>query len=90
MFYKCFIGDYRERSVVVWSTYNYEILTTSQTEYPIHDLKWDPYTVNEFASVGQDGQVLFWLLDETTAEVCLNLHQTDVPEELLQKHHVVG
>lgn len=81
------VGDYRDCSIVVWSTNNYEILTTSRAASPIHELKWDPYTVNEFASVGQNGTVLFWLLDETTSDVCLNVHEADVPEELLQGHH---
>ena len=29
-----------------------EILTTTTTTAPINHLKWDPYTANEFASVG--------------------------------------
>lgn len=73
---------------MVWSTLNYEILTTSKTTTAIHDLKWDPFSVNEFVSVGQGGSVLFWLLDETRNNVCLNVHEADVPEELLQKHGV--
>lgn len=75
--------------MVVWSTYDYEILTSSRVNNPIHELKWDPYTVNEFASVGANGTVLFWLLDETSSEVCLNVHEAEVPEELLQTHHMV-
>lgn len=39
-------------------------------------------------SVGQDGSVLFWLLDETKNNACLNVHEAEVPEELLQKHGV--
>ncbi|XP_056017616.1 WD repeat-containing protein 90-like isoform X2 [Ostrea edulis] len=80
------VGDYQDSSIVVWSTLNYEILTTSKTTTAIHDLKWDPFSVNEFVSVGQGGSVLFWLLDETRNNVCLNVHEADVPEELLQKH----
>lgn len=51
-------------------------------------MKWDPFSVNEFVSVGQDGSVLFWLLDETKNNACLNVHEAEVPEELLQKHGV--
>ena len=65
-------------------------MTTSRAASPIHELKWDPYTVNEFASVGQNGTVLFWLLDETTTDVCLNVHEAEVPDELLQGHHKVS
>lgn len=80
------VGDYQDCTIVVWSTRNYEILTTSKTTSAIHDLKWDPFSVNEFVSVGQDGSVLFWLLDETKNNACLNVHEAEVPEELLQKH----
>ena len=67
------VGDYHECSVVVWSTTNYAVLTTSYAKEPIHSLLWDPYTVNEFVSVGQNSTVLFWLLDETVGKVCLNV-----------------
>ena len=83
-------GDYHECSIVVWSTSNYSVLTSTHTSLPIHHLRWDPYTVNEFASVGENGTVLFWLLDETGAEAALNFHEAEVPEDLLQTHHMVG
>ncbi|XP_053384270.1 WD repeat-containing protein 90-like isoform X2 [Mercenaria mercenaria] len=77
------VGDYRDCTIVIWSTHNYCILTTSKAASPIHDLRWDPYTVNEFSSVGQNGTVLFWLLDETTSNICLNVHEGEVPDDLL-------
>ena len=67
------IGDYRECSVAIWSTIDYNLLVTSFTRYPIHCVKWDPYTMNEFATVGQNGTVLFWLLDETKQQITLNV-----------------
>ncbi|XP_041363253.1 WD repeat-containing protein 90-like isoform X2 [Gigantopelta aegis] len=82
------VGDYQECSLVVWSTTNYDTLSITKTAHPIHDLKWDPFTMNEFASVGANGNLLFWLLDETSSDVCLNVHEADVPEELLQMHHM--
>ena len=84
-----FSGDYRDCTIVVWSTDSYGILTTSKAASPIHSLKWDPYTVNEFASVGQNGTVLFWLLDETTTNICLNVHDAEVPDDLLRLKHGV-
>ena len=75
---------------MVWSTQSFDIVTSARTEFPIHDLSWDPYTVNEFSSVGENGTVLFWLLDETGVTAALNVHEADVPEELLQTHHMVG
>ena len=85
-----FLGDYRDCTIVVWSTDTYGILTTSKAASPIHSLKWDPYTVNEFSSVGQNGTVLFWLLDETATNICLNVHEAEVPDELLKIKHVVS
>ncbi|KAJ8318923.1 hypothetical protein KUTeg_004014 [Tegillarca granosa] len=55
---------------------------------PINELKWDPYTVNEFATVGQNGTLLFWLLDETTNDICLNVHEAEIPDELVQLPHM--
>lgn len=75
-------GDYREYCIVVWETTSYQIAATSMAPAPIHCLKWDPFAVNEFVSVGEQGTVLFWLLDETSSEVCLNVHEADLPDEL--------
>lgn len=81
------VGDYRECSVVVWSAINYAILTSTKTSIPMNDLKWDPYTTNEFASVGEHATVLFWLLDETAKEASLSVHEAKIPDELLTQHH---
>ncbi|XP_065066075.1 WD repeat-containing protein 90-like [Rhopilema esculentum] len=76
------IGDYRECSVVIWSTMDYTVLVSTFTRYPIHAVSWDPFTMNEFATVGQNGSVLFWLLDETKQQAFLNIHEAEVPEEI--------
>ena len=36
----------------------------------------------------QGGVVLFWLVDETGSDVRLNVHEAEVPEELLKTHHM--
>lgn len=79
-------GDYRDRTVVVWSTYDYSVLTQSTASQPIHEVRWDPYAANEFASVGAGGNLLFWLLDETSPNISLNVHEARVPSELLRSH----
>lgn len=89
----CYIfssGDYRDCTIVIWSTTTYCILTTSKAASPIHELKWDPYTVNEFSSVGQNGTMLFWLLDETTSSFGLNVHEAEVPDDLLYSKSTVS
>ena len=58
---------------MVWCTRDMVVLAASCARHPVHDVMWDPYTANEFASVGQDGSVLFWLLDETGEKLTLNV-----------------
>ena len=78
------IGDYRECSIAIWSTLDYSLLATSFTRYPIHAVKWDPYTMNEFTTVGQNGSVLFWLLDETKTQAVLNVRFFNLPAQLVR------
>lgn len=77
-------GDYRDSEVVVWCASSYIVLTSAKTDGAINSLRWDPYTVNEFATVGEQGVLCFWLLDET-ARHSLSVHEADVPEELLKE-----
>ncbi|KAK7003519.1 WD repeat-containing protein 90 [Biomphalaria glabrata] len=76
------IGDFRESNVVVWSTSNYQMVASSPTDSAMHSVKWDPFSVNEFVTVGDNATVLFWMLDETTADVYLNVHEAELPEDL--------
>lgn len=82
------VGDYHESSIVVWSTYSLDVIVATRALTPVLDLAWDPYTVNEFTSVGVDGTMLFWLLDETGAKAELNVHEAEVPDDLLSVHHM--
>ena len=75
---------------MVWCTSDYGILAASKTASAINDLMWDPYTTNEFSSVGERGNVLFWLLDETQGKYSLNVHEASVPEELMTPKYNVG
>ncbi|EDV28238.1 uncharacterized protein TRIADDRAFT_20616 [Trichoplax adhaerens] len=66
------VGNYLDCAIVVWSTNDHSVLAATQLTEPIHDLCWDPYTVNEFSSVGANGKIKFWLLDETNYTISLN------------------
>ncbi|RUS75529.1 hypothetical protein EGW08_016719, partial [Elysia chlorotica] len=60
------IGDYREGVVIVWETKTFQqVASSSALGAPVHCLMWDPFTVNEFVTVGDAGTVLFWLLEES-------------------------
>ena len=48
----------------------------------MHALRWDPHSVREFVTVGEAGAVLFWLVDETTKRVSLNVHQAELDQVL--------
>ena len=67
------------------------MLATTTTSVPLHSARWDPFTVNEFCAVGSNGTVLFWMLDETgnDGDAALNVHEAQIPAELLQTHHMV-
>lgn len=80
-------GDYHDSEIVVWFTNTYTIAVSARTEVAVHSMRWDPYTVNEFATVGEEGSLCFWLLDETHAPQ-LSLHEANVPEEALKGYGV--
>ena len=61
-------GDYRDCSLSVWTTDKFDLVSTTVTSRPMHDLAWDPHCCNEFATCGVDGAVAFWLLDQTTTQ----------------------
>ena len=75
---------------MVWSTVDYTLLAASKTALPVHSLLWDPYTANEFTSVGEKGTILFWLLDESQGRVSLNVHEANVPQELMDGRSMVS
>ena len=68
-----FPGDYSACSIAMWDTRDYSIVATAKPPCPIHSVKWDPYTVNEFLSVGANAAVLFWLVDETNDTISLSV-----------------
>ena len=71
------LGDYRECLLVVWNTLNYTVLTSTITTVPMHDVIWDPSTVNEFVSVGTAGR--HSALFESNSLVCfISLHNAQV------------
>ncbi|XP_078415215.1 WD repeat-containing protein 90 [Cetorhinus maximus] len=74
-------GDYRDLSIALWETRNYELLTTARVSNPVHDLAFDPTAVNEFACVGVGG-VHFWLVEQTGNEVQLKVHRVSIPDEV--------
>uniref|UniRef100_UPI00398F26DD WD repeat-containing protein 90 n=1 Tax=Pristiophorus japonicus TaxID=55135 RepID=UPI00398F26DD len=74
-------GDYRDLTIALWNTRNYELLATTRVSDPVHDLAFDPTAFSEFACVGV-GAVHFWLVEQTGNEVQLKVHRVSVPDEV--------
>ncbi|XP_067859383.1 WD repeat-containing protein 90 isoform X3 [Heptranchias perlo] len=74
-------GDYRDLTIALWNTRNYELLATTRVFDPVHDLAFDPTAVSEFACVGV-GAVHFWLVEQAGNEVQLKVHRVSIPDEV--------
>ena len=83
--------------MVVWETKNFQqVADSSAAAAPVHCLLWDPFTVNEFVTVGDTGTMLFWLLEESgqgrtdskgggeggASEYSLSAQEAELPWEL--------
>ncbi|XP_069761479.1 WD repeat-containing protein 90 isoform X2 [Narcine bancroftii] len=74
-------GDYRDLTIALWNTRDYELLATARICDPIHDLAFDPTALNEFACVGV-GAVHFWRIEQTGNEVELKVQRVAIPDEV--------
>jgi len=69
---------------MVWETCTCTLVASTVTESAIHTLAWDPQAFNEFVTAGEDGSVMFWLIDELTDTVPkLRVQQPGVPDDIL-------
>lgn len=80
------VGNYTDRAVAVWEVSTGIMLAAAESVTPIHDVRWDPCSTDEFVTVGQDAAVCFWLLDTTQTVPVLNVHVAAVPEDLAGVH----
>ena len=64
MFYLYPSGNHHSPDLIIWSTTDYSILATSSLSSPAHEIRWDTHSAYELASVGADGHIAFWLLEE--------------------------
>lgn len=53
------MGDHRECLIVVWSTHDYVAIGKVTVNFPMHAIHWNPYSANEFVSVGRNRSVVF-------------------------------
>jgi len=76
------VGNYKDCAVAVWSVGSGELLAASQCDWPVHAVAWDPASPAEFATVGENAELSFWLLTGDEERPVLNVHAAAVPEAL--------
>uniref|UniRef100_A0A669PRM7 WD repeat-containing protein 90 n=1 Tax=Phasianus colchicus TaxID=9054 RepID=A0A669PRM7_PHACC len=75
------IGDYNDQTIALWSTYTYELLSSTRISEPVHDMAFSPFSHREMACVGK-GALMFWLLEQRGADINLKVHRAPAPEVL--------
>ncbi|XP_013373215.1 PREDICTED: WD repeat-containing protein 90 isoform X2 [Chinchilla lanigera] len=75
------LGDYRDRTLALWSMATYELLSSSRLLEPMHGVAFNPWDADELTCVGP-GAVTFWLLQQRGADISLQVHREPVPEEM--------
>ena len=58
------LSDFYECSITIWSTQDYTIVSQATAEHPIHSARWHPFSANQVATVGRNGTLCFWYLDD--------------------------
>ena len=76
------VGNYKDCAVAVWAVSSGELLAASQCDWPVHAVAWDPVSPAEFATVGENAELSFWLLTGDEERPVLNVHAAPVPEAL--------
>nr|XP_058893365.1 WD repeat-containing protein 90 [Kogia breviceps] len=75
------LGDYGDRTLALWSTATYELVSSTCLPEPVHSVAFNPWDAGELACVGQGG-VTLWLLQQRGGDVSLQVHQEPIPEEV--------
>ncbi|XP_059935471.1 WD repeat-containing protein 90 isoform X2 [Mesoplodon densirostris] len=75
------LGDYGDRTLALWSTATYELVSSTCLPEPVHGMAFNPWDAGELACVGQ-GAVTLWLLQQRGGDVSLQAHREPIPEEV--------
>lgn len=68
-----YLGDYNDQTLALWSTYTYELLSSTRISEPVHDVAFSPFSHREMACVGK-GAIMFWLLEQHGADINLKVN----------------
>ncbi|XP_064886977.1 WD repeat-containing protein 90 isoform X1 [Columba livia] len=75
------LGDYSDRTIALWNTYTYELMSSTCISEPVHDVAFSPFSHRELACVGK-GAIMFWLLEQQGTDVNLRVHRAPAPAVL--------
>nr|XP_019611822.1 PREDICTED: WD repeat-containing protein 90 isoform X4 [Rhinolophus sinicus] len=74
------LGDYGDRTLALWSTATYELVSSTHLPEPVHGVAFSPWGAGELACVGH-GTLTLWLMQQRGADVSLQVHHRDpIPE----------
>ncbi|XP_023584304.1 WD repeat-containing protein 90 [Trichechus manatus latirostris] len=75
------LGDYGDRTLALWSTATYELVTSTRLPEPVHGVAFGPGDAARLTCVGR-GAVTFWLLQQRGADIHLQAHRASLPVEV--------
>ncbi|XP_075422310.1 WD repeat-containing protein 90 isoform X3 [Ascaphus truei] len=74
-------GDYKDGTIALWSTKNYELLASSRLCQPVHAVTFNPTHADSFACVGT-GTVSFWRIEACGSGTGMKVYRAPVPDEV--------
>uniref|UniRef100_A0A7M4DUR7 WD repeat-containing protein 90 n=1 Tax=Crocodylus porosus TaxID=8502 RepID=A0A7M4DUR7_CROPO len=73
------LGDYNDRTIALWSTHTFDLMTSTRFSEPVHDVAFNPLSSGELSCVGR-GAVTFWLMEQCGADISLKVHRAPIPD----------
>uniref|UniRef100_A0A8C3IR94 WD repeat-containing protein 90 n=1 Tax=Chrysemys picta bellii TaxID=8478 RepID=A0A8C3IR94_CHRPI len=73
------LGDYSDRTLALWNTHTYDLMSSTHILEPVHEVAFNPLSAGELACVGR-GAVTFWLIKQQGADISLKVHRAAIPD----------
>uniref|UniRef100_A0A674I574 WD repeat-containing protein 90 n=1 Tax=Terrapene triunguis TaxID=2587831 RepID=A0A674I574_9SAUR len=73
------LGDYSDRTLALWNTHTYDLMSSTHILEPVHEVAFNPLSAGELACVGR-GAVTFWLIEQQGADISLKVHRAAIPD----------
>uniref|UniRef100_A0A8C0G718 WD repeat-containing protein 90 n=1 Tax=Chelonoidis abingdonii TaxID=106734 RepID=A0A8C0G718_CHEAB len=77
------LGDYSDRTLALWNTHTYDLMSSTHFLEPVHEVAFNPLSAGELACVGR-GAVTFWLIEQWGADISLKVHRASIPDTIGQ------